>query len=101
MYNFNRLLPTNPDNAENMFTQPYLHWEKCADDDTILKFIEYGESLPTTDARIGNNTEDARLSESVRISKLSWIHHTDESKELFDFIIDKIDRVNYHHWGCI
>jgi PKHD-type hydroxylase len=30
---------------------------------------------------------------------LSWIHYNDKSKELFDFLIDKVDRINYHHYG--
>jgi PKHD-type hydroxylase len=97
MHKFPNVLPTTY--KEDYYRQPYYIWNKCADDETVQKFIEVGESLAQIDARIGSGGENSALNASVRVSTLSWIHHNEQSKELYDFIVDKIDRINYHHYG--
>lgn len=101
MHNFNKYLPINPDNTENMYLNSHLYWPQCADDAIVEKFINYGESLPASDAKIGDSSDTSKIVDSVRISKLSWMFYNDDSKELFDFMIDKIDRINYHNYGML
>ena len=93
MHIFPNLLQTKYN--ENYFSQPYFLWEKCADDSILNKFISLGESLPTTVGSVGNNV----VHEDSRLSTLSWINYNDESKDLFNFLIDKIDRINFYHYG--
>lgn len=93
MHTFPNILPTKYN--ENYFSSPHYLWAKCGDDDIINKFIDLGESLSTMQAQVGGG----EVHEKSRISTLSWIHHNEKSKELFDFLIDKIDRINYHHYG--
>lgn len=93
MHIFPNPLPTKYN--ENYFAEPHFIWKKCADDEVVQKFIALGESLATMDALVGGGT----IHEPTRISTLSWINHNDDSKELFDFLIDKVDRINYHHYG--
>ena len=80
---------------ENLFAQSHYIWKKCADDETIEKFINLGESLSVMQALVGGGA----VHEKTRISTLSWINHNEKSKELFDFLIDKVDRINYYHYG--
>ena len=80
---------------EKYFSESHYLWKKCADDDIIQKIIDVGESLSTMQAQVGG----AKVHEQTRISTLSWIHHNEKSKEIYDFVIDKIDRINYYHYG--
>lgn len=80
---------------ENYFADSHYIWKKCADDAIINKFIETGESLSEMKALVGGG----KVHEQTRISTLSWINHNEQTKELFDFLIDKIDRINYYHFG--
>jgi len=97
MHNFNRTLPQNPDTNEN-FMRPYFIWRQCADDAILQRFMEVGEATMQEDAKIGGEGK-ADLVESARISKISWLHHNEQSKDIFDWLIDKIDRVNYWNYG--
>ena len=98
MYTFEKTLPTNPDLYEKLQNVWHFHWESCADRDIIDQFIEVGESLPEEDASIGNKNSRT-MDSKIRISKVSWIHNNEQSKSLFDFIQDKVDRINYWHFG--
>lgn len=93
MHIFPNTLPTKYN--ENYFAESHFIWKKCGDDATVQKFIDLGESLSTMQALVGGG----KVHESTRISTLSWINHDEKSKELFDFLIDKVDRINYHHYG--
>ena len=96
MYTF----PTSPlprKYNENYFAKPYFLWQKCADDEMIQQFINIGESLSTMEAQVGGQKVD----EKSRISTLSWIGSNEKTKELFEFLTDKIDRINYYHYGMI
>lgn len=99
MHSFNRTLPTSYN--ENYYAQPYFLWKNCADDTTIQRIIDAGEALQISDARIGGGPGDSRLDEKTRISKLSWINYSEEHKDIYDFFIDRIDRLNYWHYGMI
>lgn len=93
MYIFPNLLQTKYN--ESYFSQPYFLWKNCADDLMVEKFISVGESLSTMAALVGDNV----VHEESRISTLSWINYNDTSKDLFDFLTDKIDRINFYHYG--
>jgi PKHD-type hydroxylase len=80
---------------EGYFEKPYFFWAKCGDDVIVDKFIQVGESLSTMKALVGGGA----VHEQTRISTLSWIHKNEQSQELYDFLIDKIDRINYYHFG--
>lgn len=97
MHKFEKTLPTKWN--ENYFTKPYFLWKNCADDNMLEQFKQVGEALPSDDAKVGGGINKSSVSEKARISKLSWIHHNEKSKPLFDFLIDKIDRINYWHYG--
>jgi PKHD-type hydroxylase len=99
MHKFPNILPTKYN--EEYFRQPYFLWQKCANEEMVQKFIEVGESLNQMDARVGGGLNEAKVSEQVRVSKLSWIHNNEQSKEIFDFLIDKIDRINFWHYGMV
>jgi PKHD-type hydroxylase len=98
MHKFNKTLPTNYN--EKYFSSSHYFWKQCGDESIVNRFIEVGEALAQKDARVGSN-DQARLDERTRISKLSWIAFNEQSKDLFDFLIDKIDRINYWHYGMI
>jgi len=98
MHSFGRTLPINPDHTETVQNAWHYYWKDCANQTVIEQFIEIGESLPEQDASIGDAVNRAINSE-IRISKLSWINYQEEHKHLFDFLIDKIDRINYWHYG--
>lgn len=93
MHTFPNLLPTTY--KEEYFAEPYYLWKKAADDDMVAKFISIGESLATMQALVGGGT----VHESTRVSTLSWIDRNEETEELYAFMIDKADRINYHHFG--
>jgi PKHD-type hydroxylase len=97
MHKFNRTLTTKWN--ENYFAKNYFLWKDCADDDMVKRFIDLGESIDEMDAKVGGGVNESRVVDSVRVSKLSWIHHNEQSKPIFDFLIDKIDRINYWHYG--
>ena len=93
MHIFPNLLQTKYN--ESYFSQPYFLWKNCADDSIVEKFISVGESLSKIEALVG----DYVVHEASRISTLSWIDYNDISKDLFDFLTDKIDRINFYHYG--
>lgn len=95
MYTFPKTLPRKYN--EDYFAKPYFLWQRCGDDEFIKKFIDLGESLSTMDAQIGGKV----VNPDARISTVSWIGHNEKSKEIYDFLIDKIDRINYYHYGMI
>lgn len=99
MYSFGKTLPRPEQSLANYFTKDYVLWQNCADD-TLVKLIDdLGESLVVHDAKIGASAEAGSFDQQTRVSSVSWIHHNDDSKFLFDFLIDKIDRINYHNYG--
>jgi PKHD-type hydroxylase len=93
MHIFPNPLPTNYN--ENYFSDSHYIWKNCGDDKIIEKFINLGESLSVMKALVGGG----EVHEPTRISTLSWINYNEESKELFDFLVDKVDRINYYHYG--
>lgn len=100
MYTFPQELPTKY-NQNYLFNDHYL-WKNCGDDTIIQKFISTGESLDTMDARTGNSSDQnlgSSLNKETRISTVSWINYNDSTKELYDFFVDKIDRINYYFFG--
>lgn len=96
MHRFPKQLPIN--HNEGYFSKPYYYWNSCANDQILQKFIEVGETKNQVNATVGNS-EQSSASDATRISKLSWIHHDDNSKPLYDFFTDIIDRINYWHYG--
>jgi PKHD-type hydroxylase len=95
MHTFPKTLPRKYN--EKYFAKPFFLWQKCADDEMIKKFIDMGESLSTMEAQIGGKVVDI----NARVSTVSWIGYNDTTKDLYDFLIDKIDRINYYHYGMI
>jgi len=93
MYTFPSPLPTAYN--ENYFSKPFFHWVDCADENFVNKFVALGEALSTMKATVGN----FEVHESIRKSTLSWIDYNENSSEIYKFLIDKIDRINYHHYG--
>ena len=98
MYPFDHPLPTDHTICDKLYQSNYFYWTKCADEDIINKFIVMGESLESSEALIGDSRNSA-VNSSIRISQLSWIHKNESSMDLFSFITDKIDRINYWHYG--
>ncbi|NBO29596.1 hypothetical protein EB118_19695 [bacterium] len=98
MYYFDKTLPINPNNTENVQISSHFFWKNCADQSVINDFIRIGESLPEQDASIGEESSSS-VNFRTRLSKLSWIHRNEDNKSLFEFLIDKIDRINYWHYG--
>lgn len=96
MYKFPNTLLTKYN--ENYFADLHFHWRSCADQSMIDKFIEVGESLVQQEAKIGGPV-DSSINAKVRVSTLSWIRYNEQSKEVYDFLVDKIDRVNFWHFG--
>lgn len=99
MYTFPNPLARPSEAQDHHFISDYYLWKKCADDNLIQEIVKLGESLEQQSATIGTNEKDSTLSTNTRISTISWIHQTEQSKFFFDFLIDKIDRINYHHYG--
>lgn len=93
MYNFPKTLPTSYN--ENYFAKPYFHWVNCANEEVVQQITMLGESLSTIKATVGNY----EVHESIRTSTLSWINYNEESAKIYNFLVDKIDRINYHHYG--
>lgn len=93
MYTFPSILETKYN--ENYFSGSNFFWKDCADDSLVQKIINLGESKSTSPALIGGNV----VHEPTRVSTLSWIDRDDASAEVFDFLIDKINRINYYHYG--
>jgi len=98
MYAFEKSLPRPEQPLESYYSQNYILWNECADTDMVNRIDALGESLDTHEAMIGG-AENSSMHIQTRVSTLSWIHNNTESKFLFDFVIDKIDRINYHHYG--
>lgn len=99
MYKFNNSLPTNHNISDKLFQNWHFLWNACADEDIINRCIVYGESLPESDASIGDGGANSSVHQKVRFSKVSWIHKNDECKDIYDWFIDKVDRINYWHYG--
>lgn len=95
MYTFPKTLPTAYN--ENYFANSFFHWAKCADEDWVDQFVALGNAEPDMEATVGN----CEVYPSTRISTLSWIRHDEKSAEIYKFLIDKIDRINYYHYGMI
>jgi PKHD-type hydroxylase len=93
MYSIPASAPLN--HRENYFSSPYYLWKKCGDDEIARKFMIVGESLAALDATLVGNV----VRKDIRISTVSWIKHNNDSKELYDFLIDKITRINNDHYG--
>lgn len=99
MLSFGRTLPISQISTPGRFKQNYIYWRNCADSELVKRTIEIGDSLEILDAKIGGSLDLSVIENRTRMSKLSWIKHNPDTKFLFDFLIDKIDRVNYHHYG--
>jgi len=80
---------------ENYFSNSHFIWKQCADNRMVEKIIELGESNPSSDALIGSGV----VNKPTRNSILSWIYRDENSSEVFEFLIDKINSVNYYHYG--
>lgn len=93
MYPFPSTLQTKYN--ESYFSGSHFLWKQCVDDNIVQKIIDLGESKPTSDALIGGNV----VHKPTRSSVLSWIQRDENSSEVFDFLIDKINRINFHHYG--
>lgn len=98
MYSFNKTLSVPKIPLDSYYKDNYYYWHNCANEIDIKSIIELGESLEQSSAKIGSY-DNSVLSDKVRVSNISWIYHNDQSKFFFDFMIDKIDRINYHHYG--
>ena len=99
MHLFKHTLPTPDTPKPEYYKQNYFYWQNCASNQLVDSIISIGESLEQSDAQIGTSVESSSLVQSSRISNISWIRYNESSEFLFDFITDKIDRINFHHYG--
>jgi PKHD-type hydroxylase len=98
MYEFKKSLPRPEQPPEGYFSQNYILWNACADHDMVSRINSLGESLSIEEAKVGG-AENSTTHVQTRVSSLSWIRNNPESQFLFDFITNKVDSINYHHYG--
>jgi PKHD-type hydroxylase len=98
MYTFENTLPVDLSISDKHYQEWFFLWNKCGDEDLINKIIVTGESLDTNEASIGDSASSG-INSKIRISQLSWIHKTTENQYVYDFMVDKIERINYWHYG--
>ena len=99
MYKFEKSLPRPQEPLDNYYRQNYILWRNCADSSTVQSIIDFGEQLEKSEARVGESAQTGTLHQQTRVSTVSWIRRNSDTQFLFDFMIDKVDRANYHHFG--
>ena len=98
MIHFTSSLPRATEPLSNYFQQPYFYWPQCCDPDTVTRIQQVGEALETSDASVGD-AENSGLHEDMRVSKVSWIFQQENTQFIYDTMIDRVDRINYYHYG--
>ena len=101
MHPFKQVLAKPDTPKSEYYTQNYLFWSACADSKLVDSIVNIGEGLEQYGAQIGTSVATSTLSQENRVSDISWIRYNSDTEFLFDFVIDKIDRINYHHYGMI
>ena len=99
MYEFNRPLPRPEQPFEEYFKQDHFYWDQCASSDLVDSINNLGGGLEIMEAQIGSTLETSSLHVQSRVSSVSWIQPTPESQFMYDFIQDKVDRINFYHYG--
>ena len=99
MYAFSTILPRPEKPLETYFSQDYIYWSGCASSEMVDAIVALGDSLDTMDATIGTSADNSTLHTQSRVSSISWMYNNPESQFVYDFIQDKIDRINYHNYG--
>ena len=86
-----RLLPSPTfGRGEHGFTS----WENAFSPDEIAKIIELGESLETSDAKVGPD-----VNKEYRRSKAAWIHLNNETEWIFSRLGHVVSSLNGQFYG--
>ena len=99
MYAFATTLPRPDVPFETYFKQNYIFWSGCASSEMVDSIVALGDSLDAVDATIGTSAKDSTLHSDTRVSSISWMFNNPASQFVYDFVQDKIDRINYHNYG--
>jgi len=87
-----------PDERNNVNHMNYYYFTNAFTNEEINKIIEIGESLPQTKGTTvgSDNTEDVS---DYRISEISWIDETEETRWIYEKIADYAKIANKEMWN--
>ena len=78
----------------------YCYYQNIFDEDMIDSIIKTGDNLEIGDAYVGGDLQKSgAVDESIRRTKVSWIHGTAENAWLFRKLTDVIQAANQQWFG--
>lgn len=75
-------------------------WNNLFNDEELSAIIEYCESIPKVDAKVGtDNSDDGQLNENIRYSKIAWIYRNEDTDWFFSRIESASNKLNSKFFG--